>query len=91
LMQCDAKGGAGERCWSADTSGCLLASEPSSSNSPMGVKDAVAVELDSRPRKTLLVIDDVAENRAMLVDLLAPLGFELSEAASGSEALELLP
>jgi CheY-like chemotaxis protein len=57
----------------------------------MGVKDAVAVELDSRPRKTLLVIDDVAENRAMLVDLLAPLGFELSEAASGSEALELLP
>ncbi|MFL6604894.1 MAG: AAA family ATPase [Steroidobacteraceae bacterium] len=40
------------------------------------------------PRKTLLVIDDVAENRSMLVDLLTPLGFELSAAASGREALE---
>ena len=40
------------------------------------------------PRKTLLVIDDVAENRSMLVDLLAPLGFAISAAAGGSEALE---
>ncbi|HLY63891.1 MAG TPA: ATP-binding protein, partial [Chloroflexota bacterium] len=40
------------------------------------------------PRKTVLVVDDVTENRSMLVDLLAPLGFELIEAASGREALE---
>jgi CheY-like chemotaxis protein len=40
------------------------------------------------PRKTVLVIDDVPENRSMLVDLLAPLGFVLVEAANGPEALE---
>jgi CheY-like chemotaxis protein len=40
------------------------------------------------PRKTVLVIDDVPENRSMLVDLLAPLGFELIEAANGREALD---
>jgi CheY-like chemotaxis protein len=40
------------------------------------------------PRKTVLVADDVAENRAVLVDMLGPLGFNMAEAANGSEALE---
>lgn len=40
------------------------------------------------PRKTILVVDDVAENRAVLVDMLGPLGFDVAEAANGSEALE---
>jgi PAS domain S-box-containing protein len=40
------------------------------------------------PRKTVLVVDDVPENRSMLVDLLAPLDFELIEAANGREALD---
>ena len=40
------------------------------------------------PRKTVLVADDVAENRAVMVDMLGPLGFDLAEAANGSEALE---
>jgi PAS domain S-box-containing protein len=40
------------------------------------------------PRKTVLVIDDVLENRSMLMDLLAPLGFVLIEAANGREALD---
>jgi len=40
------------------------------------------------PRRTVLVIDDVPENRSMLVDLLAPLGFELMEAVNGREALD---
>jgi PAS domain S-box-containing protein len=40
------------------------------------------------PRKTVLVVDDVAENRAVMVDMLAPLGFHIAEAANGSEALE---
>ncbi|RZF26525.1 response regulator [Paraburkholderia sp. UYCP14C] len=40
------------------------------------------------PRKTILVVDDVAENRAVMVDMLAPLGFDMAEAGSGSEALE---
>ncbi|HEX5683509.1 MAG TPA: ATP-binding protein [Ideonella sp.] len=41
-----------------------------------------------RPRQ-LLVIDDVAGNRAMLVDYLGPLGFQMHEAASGEAGLEL--
>ena len=40
------------------------------------------------PRKKVLVVDDVAENRAVVVDMLGPLGFEMSEAASGREGLE---
>ncbi len=35
----------------------------------------------------LLVVDDSEENRAVLVDLLSPLGFELVEASNGSEGL----
>ncbi len=40
------------------------------------------------PRRTVLVVDDVAENRAVLVDMLGPLGFDMAEAGNGSEALE---
>ncbi|EEA01859.1 PAS/PAC sensor hybrid histidine kinase, partial [Burkholderia sp. H160] len=40
------------------------------------------------PRKAILVVDDVAENRAVMVDMLGPLGFDMEEAADGSEALE---
>ena len=43
----------------------------------------------SGPRRTVLVVDDIAANRAVLVELLRPLGFELVEAADGQEALEL--
>jgi CheY-like chemotaxis protein len=43
------------------------------------------------PRKTVLVVDDVAENRAVVADMLKPLGFEVVEAANGREALEIAP
>jgi PAS domain S-box-containing protein len=39
-------------------------------------------------RKTLLIIDDVSENRSMLVDLLTNLGFKTIEAENGREGLE---
>jgi len=39
-------------------------------------------------RKKVLVVDDIAENRAVLRDLLGELGFEIAEAVNGSEALE---
>jgi signal transduction histidine kinase len=39
------------------------------------------------PRKTLLVVDDVATNRALLRDLLGPLGFRMLEADNGVAAL----
>jgi PAS domain S-box-containing protein len=40
------------------------------------------------PRKSVLIVDDVETNRAMLVAYLGTLGFETVEAANGLEALE---
>ncbi|HEU0204231.1 MAG TPA: ATP-binding protein, partial [Burkholderiaceae bacterium] len=41
------------------------------------------------PRMRVLVVDDVKENRAVLADMLEPLGFEVNEAADGLQALDL--
>ena len=41
------------------------------------------------PRKKVLVVDDIAENRAVVIDLLTPLGFEVAEATNGREGLEM--
>jgi CheY-like chemotaxis protein len=38
-------------------------------------------------RRRVLVVDDNAANRAVMVDMLAPIGFELAEAADGETAL----
>jgi len=40
------------------------------------------------PRKTILVVDDVATNRALLRDLLGSLGFRTMEAETGAGALQ---
>jgi signal transduction histidine kinase/purine-cytosine permease-like protein/FixJ family two-component response regulator len=42
------------------------------------------------PRRRLLVVDNEEADRRLLVDRLAPLGFELLQAASGEQALALL-
>jgi signal transduction histidine kinase/ActR/RegA family two-component response regulator len=42
------------------------------------------------PRRRLLVVDNEEADRRLVVDRLAPLGFELRQAASGEEALALL-
>ena len=39
-------------------------------------------------RKSVLVVDDVAQNRAMLLDVLGMLGFQVSDAGDGLECLE---
>ena len=39
------------------------------------------------PRQRILIADDHASNRAILKDLLRPLGFEIAEAETGREAL----
>jgi CheY-like chemotaxis protein len=41
------------------------------------------------PRKKVLVVDDIAENRALVRDLLTPLGFAVSEASNGREGVEV--
>jgi PAS domain S-box-containing protein len=40
------------------------------------------------PRKRILIVDDTPANRMLLVHLLGALGFEISEATDGHEALE---
>lgn len=40
-------------------------------------------------RRKIMLVDDNAENRAFLRDLLAPLGFDLQETANGYDALEI--
>ena len=42
------------------------------------------------PRKTLLVVDDEPLHRQLLASLLMPLGFVVTEAASGLECLEVI-
>jgi CheY-like chemotaxis protein len=39
------------------------------------------------PRKKILVVDDIAENRAVVRDLLTPLGFAVFEASDGREGV----
>ncbi|HNW92383.1 MAG TPA: PAS domain S-box protein [bacterium] len=39
------------------------------------------------PRRTLLIVDDILSNRAMLRDMLEPLGFQVQEAADGRAAV----
>jgi len=40
-------------------------------------------------RRTVLIVDDEADNRSLLKDALAPLGFSVVEACDGEEALRL--
>ncbi len=42
------------------------------------------------PCKTILIVDDMAANRLLLLDFLTPLGFETIDAVNGKEAVELL-
>lgn len=41
------------------------------------------------PRLTVLVVDDNADNRALIRDLLSPLGFDVIEAENGEVALQM--
>ena len=42
-------------------------------------------------RRKIMVVDDEAHNRSMLIDLLEPLGFEVTEVKSGQESIEVTP
>jgi signal transduction histidine kinase/CheY-like chemotaxis protein/purine-cytosine permease-like protein len=43
------------------------------------------------PRRRILIVDNERVDRELLVQILAPLGFQLEQAASGLEALEVMP
>ncbi len=42
-------------------------------------------------RRRILIVDNERDDRELLVNMLEPLGFELDQAASGMECLEVLP
>jgi CheY-like chemotaxis protein len=50
----------------------------------MSVKEAVAV---ARQRRSILVVDDDAEMRALLLDVLRNEGYDVVEAKDGTEAV----
>lgn len=39
------------------------------------------------PRRSVLVVDDIASNRAVIADLLLPLGFEVAQAVDGKDGV----
>jgi signal transduction histidine kinase/CheY-like chemotaxis protein len=48
----------------------------------------IAAEFDHQ-RYRILIVDDKADNRQLLIKLLTPLGFEIREAENGKEAVEI--
>jgi signal transduction histidine kinase/DNA-binding response OmpR family regulator len=65
----------------------LRAVTPPTPSEATGARSVVALA-PGEPRYRLLVVDDHAEARELLVQLLAPLGFELQEAADGQAAID---
>jgi CheY-like chemotaxis protein len=54
----------------------------------MSVKTTDNIIGYSGSKRKILVVDDHGENRAVIINMLEPLGFELLEAANGQEGLE---
>jgi signal transduction histidine kinase/ActR/RegA family two-component response regulator len=79
-IQVQSEPGAGSRFW-------FELRLPLAPAQPAPAADRVATGYDGE-RKKVLVVDDVAENRAMLVDMLEPLGFLTFEAKDGRDGLE---
>ena len=52
------------------------------------VKQVIALEA-GQPTYRILIVEDVVENRQLLVKLLVPLGFEVREATNGEEGIAL--
>ncbi len=80
-LKVDSTPGKGSRFW-FDVSMAVVA-EPAAA-SQAGARIATGY---LGPRKTILVVDDVATNRALLRDLLGALGFSMLEADNGQAAL----
>ncbi|GAB4538292.1 MAG: hypothetical protein Tsb0014_27850 [Pleurocapsa sp.] len=53
-------------------------------------QDEVSELLNSHGKKRkILIVDDIEENRTLLIDILKPMGFELFTASNGREGIEL--
>ena len=57
----------------------------------IGYRTVAPSDLDKSGKVRILIVDDVADNRQVLVEFLQPLGFELRQADSGEACLRLAP
>ncbi len=80
-LKVESKPGAGSRFW-FDVAMPLAVAPASVSNDGHNATGYLG------PRKTILVVDDVATNRALLRDLLGALDFRMLEADSGADGLQ---
>lgn len=62
---------------------------PICAGTPSAEVASLAVVGYEGPAKTIMVVDDIAANRALLMELLGRLGFNLLEAENGAQALAL--
>ncbi len=83
-IQVESELGRGSRFW-FDLA-CPLITTPSGTISPTGDRQEIIGYHGDR--RTILLVDDRAENYAVVCSLLEPLGFELHVAYNGREALE---
>jgi signal transduction histidine kinase/CheY-like chemotaxis protein len=62
---------------------------PIPASEPLSLPVDTAVSGYRGARRSILIVDDMAENRAMLADALGQLGFDMMQAADGAEGVEL--
>jgi signal transduction histidine kinase/CheY-like chemotaxis protein len=83
VIQVESVAGKGASFWlDVDLPEVILTASPSEATSPS------TVEGFEGPRRSILVVDDNAINRSLLVDTLEPLGFTVIEANDGQSALD---
>ena len=80
-LQLESKPGWGSRFWFDVTL-------PTAAAEPAAVRSTSRISGYEGPRRRVLVVDDNAANRSVLVEMLTPLGFELAEAVNGEGSIE---
>ncbi len=80
-LQVESELGKGSRFW-------FDATFPLASAAPEARQERAITGYHGEPR-TALIVDDIHSNRAVLIDMLVPLGFKTIEAKNGREALKL--
>ena len=80
-LSVESKSGRGSRFW-------FDVVLPDTAAAPATIRPNRAIVGYEGARRRVLVVDDNTANRSVLVDMLAPLGFELTEAADGDTAVD---
>ncbi|MBL9201398.1 MAG: PAS domain S-box protein [Opitutaceae bacterium] len=81
-LQVESEPGHGSRFW-------FEVELPAAEAAPATVHSTSRISGYEGPRRRVLVVDDNAANRAVLIEMLAPLGFEMAEAFDGEASLAI--